>query len=499
MVHGIIAIHGIGEGQRRGEFLAELVNAVADFLEEAGGKVERRFQVGERATAYLRVTAPEGVEEFEFVEAYWADAFPPPRATAVLGWLWPQVRAQVSLLWAGLRDAANDATFDPTGRGAPAVRNHTPTFSWGTRLAHVAWLVTLAILLLVAGVVFLPVLALLQVLMLLPLPSALGPMGLLGKTIAPVLAIEPFLIRVVGDTYRYVNDGAWAANIRGIVERCLVEMVVRPEVSDITIVAHSQGCAIAYDALAEGSPVGQALRLHPKRLTLVTLGSGINRIFALAHNSSSYARRRFSLPLDSAVRGAGQVLALEDLRRRFYWVDLYARLDPVPAGPVSDSILRQAGLDPGQVKRRRVINTDNPVSDHSLCSYLGNRDLVLPRVVRALYGGDDRWKEVTSVRPEQVRWRTRAVAFIHLPWVIWVWGVMALALILVFWEGGREGLVGAVGPKVQALPGLGQVLERLKTESLQAAFAAVLVAGALGGVAILVSQVLRMTVARGRL
>lgn len=485
-MHGIVAVHGIGEGQRKGAFLASLVNAVADYLEEVGGKVERRFQVGEQATAYLAVTAPQGgVEEFTFLEAYWADAFPPPRAGAVLGWLWPHLWGQFMLLLRAWQDAANDTSFDPAGPRAP----DTPTFPFWVRMAYVAWFATLFLLLVPAALLAVASLGVFQILLWLPLPHVLGQFGLLGRALALIYALDPFLTRILGDTHRYINDGAWAANIRGILERCVVELVRRPEVSDITIIAHSQGCAIAYDALAEGSPVGAALAQNPKRITLVTLGSGVNRIFALAQNSSPYARRRFSLPLDPAVTGAGQRLTLEGLRRRFFWLDIYARFDPVPAGPLQERIIQQAGLDPGQVKRRRVINADNPITDHSL--YLENRDLVLPRLVRAMYGGDYPWPEATGISPQRVRRRTIALALLHLPAVVWFWGTVGLALALVFWGAVRAGFLGVLGPVVVGMPWLGPAYAGLATALHKALLLAILVAGAGGVVVVLVGQALR--------
>ncbi|MFN3974430.1 MAG: hypothetical protein ACK4K2_04010, partial [Dehalococcoidia bacterium] len=223
-MHGIVAIHGIGEGQPKGAFLATLVNAVADFLEEVGGKVDRRFQVGERAEAHLTVTPPHGgAEEFAFVEAYWADAFPPPRAVTVLGWLWAHLWGQFVLLLRAWRDAANDTYFNPVGQREA----DTPTFPVWVRLLYRAWFATLLLLLLLSAPAVIIALGVFQILFWLPLPTMLGQFGLLGKALALIYALDPFLSRVLGDTHRYVNDGAWAANIRGIVERCLVDMVNR--------------------------------------------------------------------------------------------------------------------------------------------------------------------------------------------------------------------------------------------------------------------------------
>ena len=43
--HGVIVVHGIGEGQEKGEFLARVVNGLAESLEESHG-VDEKGQKG---------------------------------------------------------------------------------------------------------------------------------------------------------------------------------------------------------------------------------------------------------------------------------------------------------------------------------------------------------------------------------------------------------------------------------------------------------------------
>lgn len=49
------------------------------------------------------------------------------------------------------------------------------------------------------------------------------------------------------------------------------------------------------------------------------------------------------------------------------------------------------GARKGQWKSRRVINLDNVFRDHTY--YWMNKDLVMPRIIRAINGGEDPWPE----------------------------------------------------------------------------------------------------------
>ncbi len=51
--------------------------------------------------------------------------------------------------------------------------------------------------------------------------------------------------------------------------------------------------------------------------------------------------------------------------------------------------MAQSHVDPVQLRWRRVVNFDSPVEDHG--SYFSNRALVIPRLVRAISGGDYPW------------------------------------------------------------------------------------------------------------
>lgn len=220
----------------------------------------------------------------------------------------------------------------------------------------------------------------------------------------------------------------WSVNIRKAVEDQVIAFYENPEIADITIIAHSAGCGVSYDALAEGRATGEAAgRLpKPKRLTLVTAGSAINRYFALSKTSktSPYTRRMSVERLDPRITGgssresgarvpATSAEETAELQSHFYWLDLYARMDLVPGGSVSKAVVKMASIDPCQIKCRPVINEDSLVRDHF--GYFTNTDLVTPRLIRAIYGGEYPWggtsrADTPQITSDRVRRRTRSVA-----------------------------------------------------------------------------------------
>ena len=94
-IHGVIGIHGIGDNQKPGEFLAGLANGLADGLlespwrDESGNLVyptiERVGDLNADPPAIdLHITAPDGVRaSWVCREVFWGDAFVPPPASSV--------------------------------------------------------------------------------------------------------------------------------------------------------------------------------------------------------------------------------------------------------------------------------------------------------------------------------------------------------------------------------------------------------------------------------
>ena len=424
--HGVIVIHGISDNEQRGEFLASVTNSLADSLLEspsghgtdslAYSVIKRELDItSDPSSATLYIRAPDSTEAIWVCkEAFWADAFPAPLASSVLHWLWPQIGSQLRYAWEGFwRDPANNEEYRPEGRQAPE-KSPWRTYAF-TNCVYRAELLAMGLLLLTLSVVV-PV-ALFFIWPLYWMPR----LQFLAHFLDWLHKMDPFLSRSLGDVRRYIEHGMWSASARGRLESIVIDMLNEKfgKVEDITIIAHSMGAVVAYDALGEGGRIAQVVEQlgasgKRKKLTFVTIGSGINQVFRMVRKSNLYAQMQFRRPLARQITGfepgTGQKSA--SLQERFFWLDIYARFDPVPAGDLDDEIIEQAQVHKDQVKRRRVINLDNPVRDHSY--YWKNRALVMPRIARAINGGAEYpWPEA-GIIDKKVRRHIQAVAILAL-------------------------------------------------------------------------------------
>lgn len=179
----------------------------------------------------------------------------------------------------------------------------------------------------------------------------------------------------------------------------------------------------------------------------MTCGSAVNRFYWLSKESdtSPYSQRLSrerlapaitGMPLERAEQldGASRAEVQKALRDRFYWLDIYARMDLVPAGPPTPDVLRMAHIDACQLKRRPVLNEDDLLRDHF--GYFRNNDLVTPRLIRAIYGGEYPWtgttrKDSPQVTSDRIRHRTRGVALLQLLRFLLVAGVVAWFVLFV--------------------------------------------------------------------
>ena len=107
------------------------------------------------------------------------------------------------------------------------------------------------------------------------------------------------------------------------------------------------------------------------------VGSALNRVFVFAEDATSASGRRF---LQQRVTAE---LARDE--RPTSWTDIYARFDFVPGGPMRDELRRAARVDGGRLASRQVINYDSPTRDHF--AYFESTDVVVPRLISAMYGG----------------------------------------------------------------------------------------------------------------
>jgi hypothetical protein len=412
--HGVVVVHGQGADRARGGFLASVANGIAGTLEQHGGSVERRLELRGLARAAFTVEPPAGssaaARRYEFIEAFWDDAFPPPRPAVVYRWALVDGWRQVGSTMRGwLTDPANDR------RGGDAREGERLPLPPMVRVAYFLQVLLLRLLLVVGYLAWVPVVGVLFVLSILAGTPGLRMWGLWERAASALQSLDPFMSKVMGDSQMYVEDGMWAASARGVLEAAVIEQLRDPGIESVTIVAHSAGCGVAYDALLEGRAIPQALDqlgegvagadrgdgLRPTRLALVTLGSAINRYHWLSERGgTTFARRYAERTLDGRVTGLASPEAArmngalpeaeqQRLRERFFWLDIYSRLDPVPAGRLRDEAIERAAVHACQVKHRQVINLDNPISDHG--SYFSNRGLVVPRLIRAISGGAYPW------------------------------------------------------------------------------------------------------------
>lgn len=433
--HGVIVVHGQGN-QRPGVTLAEGMNAITDFLDESGAEnVQRHFTLANgHGRGRLDVTSPDGkTESFRFIEAYWADRFPPAAPGDVALWILKRGPRELGkMLSSWWRDPANDIRDDRERSAFPA-----------NRFVSGLFFVELAIVSAVIALVYIlswPLRIALYGLYSLAGAAGLAPFGFLARLARSLHKLDPFFAGTLGDTWRFIEDGAWSTRMRAAVEDALIELLQDDELSDITILAHSEGCALSYDALAAGAvgDVVEGLAAVP-RITLVTMGSGINRNFGLSvHGRGPYQRRLAERPLDRRITGVGTTPpGAPALRDRFFWLDIYARFDYVPSGAVLPEVLAAAGIDAVQVKTRKVINEDSLPGDHG--AYFANRELVLPRLVRAIYGGEYPWD---ATRPTEQRIRRRNSLVLWLQAIRLGIGGLAFGLIafVALGEGPREAL-----------------------------------------------------------
>ncbi len=426
--HGVIVTHGIGDEMKPGDILADFTNCLADYLMESpardaqGNEVypEIRREVDLSAnppSVALHIKSPTGEEATWLCkEAFWGDAFPAPKASTVVWWLLRQnLKAQLKFVFEGVfTDPPNQKTYkyDPLQQKKPEwTARKRLSFKFQAKLS-------------LAGI-FIPVLAAFSTLALFLIwigqwIPAFGPLETVLKWIHK---LDPFLSNSLGDIQRYIEHGVWSANARARMEKVIIDMLNDRfgDVQDITIVAHSLGCVVTYDALAEGGKVASeiarlATQEKHKKLTFVSVGSGINQVFRLARRSKSvFGQRQFRRSLAKEITGYDETAQQKatPLQSKFFWLDIFARRDPIPAGRLDRDIINQAKVDfASQFKSRRVINKDSVILDHVL--YWANKDTVIPRIARAINGGTQYpWPEA-GITAERIEKRTMEAARFNL-------------------------------------------------------------------------------------
>ncbi len=245
---GLLLVHGIGR-QRQGDTLAPIANALLDWLRARGDgvrvEVERaRLKDAQRpAEAVLVLRGPRSTRRILLVESFWADAFDPPGFFGVLRWVlgsggWLVFRHLVNLprRWQWWQPH-----LSPGGDVEKALS-------------------------VVLGVV---------ALFLVVLPFQLAGLVLALLWLVPIPAFRGFLDRVfaivaeqLGDSFVFAGDPVLRRALADRVARDLERVVA----DRVVVVAHSQGAAVSLDML----------EAHPAPPPLVTYGAGIRKLEELA-------------------------------------------------------------------------------------------------------------------------------------------------------------------------------------------------------------------------
>ena len=465
-MHGVIAVHGVGE-HKRGEFLARVSNGLAETLAEAseGGKdptIRRRMDVSRHpATATLDIIAPNGAEStWSFKEAHWQDALVPPPARTVYRWLLRQGWRQFTNSLSQLTNAGNQRQMGSQSDAAGIQRHYDYVPSHVHRILYGVQIFLLALLRIPILVLLPLLLVLLEFVYYARLVPGLNPFSWLDNLQKLIHKVDPFLSESMGDVQRFMEHGMWAASVRGVVDEILIDMLNDDDVEDITIIAHSLGCVICYQAMVEGGPVAQEInrRLREgrvrKKITFVSLGNAINEFFTAAKRLPELTHGRFDQPLAPEVIG-GEFGEFEEDRTQFYWLDIVSRLDPVALGETLDEKWRiQAKVTGEQIKRRLVINLDNPFRDHSF--YFVNKALVVPRIARAINGGAYPWNSLAigaapgqrSGPSERVRNHIQKVSKLAFFRILAIIAIASYLIAAAFWTPVRDGPLALMEPGI---------------------------------------------------
>lgn len=432
MARGIIVIHGIGE-QGKGDFLKDVVNPLAGFLESKGGKVDFEpeialgFKPGEErpAEVSLMVYGPGGgfAEEWRVREAYWAAAFRPPTFNQMLKWGIALIEMETKALAQILDDPLNDdpglvrLSQQPQSLQGAVPSTNSPKYPPRTERfyrnqAFVFKLVAQAVQKVGRGLLTL-------VWLLLSLRGLPSPPGLLQRlSWVPRIVtwlrrgvnflsnlLYPFVVQSLGDVKALLDDPIAADAIRRPFEDAFLDMLKDDDIESISVIAHSLGAAVSYDALTEGRPVDVYLKAHPeernitntqtpRHITWITIGAGLNRTYTMTEQQvGHHARERFTSAIAASIRTPEEA---------FSWVNLYARYDPVPAGPIYPAFFACTQVARARFKERIVINGDNMLNDHT--AYWKNDVLVWPRIVQAICNNPAPWPgiDLTETKNKEI-------------------------------------------------------------------------------------------------
>jgi nitrate reductase NapE component len=424
MARGVILVNGIGQYQK-GEFLVRVVDPLVSYLESKGAKVDLHPEIALAASpdqpgapqVTLKVYGPGGFsEEWLVQEAYWQLTFQPPALGEMFTWGRQLTATELQEISRIAQDPLNleperghapPQTLQPT---AHPVQGEYPKRTQELYLNHAFVIKTVLRVAAMGGYGLLTLVWLLLMLRRLPNPPAFLQQfswvtaivsGLTNAVNSLANAIYPFVVHGLGDVKVFIDSPIAADAIRRPFEDVVIGMLQDERVESITVISHSFGTVVSYDAMTKGRPIDLYLREHkdrrnipgsdrPRPFIWVTVGAALNRGYTITRlDVAAHAKERFRSPVAATLRTPPDA---------FYWLNLYSRYDPVPAGPINLEFRQITQVKEERSKERSVINRDSLLLDHN--AYWTNSSMVWPRIVRAICGGEYPWPRIEMTEKE---------------------------------------------------------------------------------------------------
>src|SRR4051794_33486667 len=292
---GVLLVHGIGTQPPRDTLVRwgdALLNVIGRATQNQVVPTVGQAHAGDRpddksAEVVVDLCYAEGTEKWLLAEGWWADCFPAPTYSELVSW---SVRA---LPWSIALHIAQRYW-----QAVPSASRTRERWAYAKAIFELLGAMALA-------PVFIALLALVLVLGLLPIPQLRS----------LILSAQTTLIGTVGDSLVFVESPIRAALIRNRILEGLQRVKERCERT--IVIAHSQGAAIAFDALGgipqapdddENSTSAASPPSGPVPDTLLTFGSGVNQLASLRFLSAERQEKTFET--NPAYVAVGAILVI---------------------------------------------------------------------------------------------------------------------------------------------------------------------------------------------
>ena len=359
---GIVVVHGVGE-QHKSDTILDIGDPLFDWLQRwyAAFDPGRPIRVGRTELGFAPVDVGQADRpswgRFELpgrrwtvAEVWWSTSNRHPDLETMLVWSWMHLWDIVAQLRRSVAERI-DRLLHPQGH---------PTQPAG-------WVQAIDLLNSLGLLVVYPLLALVGYALLIPLMLAAQiPIDQFQNWVLLRL-ITPLLVINAGEFRMFVDDEIQSANVRRRAADAIDWLVAHEGCSEVTVVAHSEGCVVSFGLLTD--PEFREQARHVRKL--ITVGEGLNKSWLVKPELA-----RLHGPLTGDI----------------VWLDIWASYDPVPAGPIDPPpgvrVYVPTGAAAQQLGDRttpvslQVTNEMNVLSDHA--GYWRNDEQVLSRLAAEL-------------------------------------------------------------------------------------------------------------------